>query len=357
MTLVHSHAEIKTAATIQRVRPLPRSSIPKVAIGQPIPKANDLLAAAEIPEQHRLIRAAEKLHVAPEELEQFLQKREGDIVERGNVLASRASFLGLLRRRVLSPVDGRITRIADGKIVVEGGRRHIKVLASVPGHVVSMNVGHSMVIETSGTLIEAAWGHGGLGWGTLKTMDDKPGLETDPGRFNINHRGAIVAIGSPLTEDFIKGAVEFKVKGVIAASMHGSLIPLVRQLEFPVILTQGFGRLPMDGRILDLLSRYAAREVALVVETDRDWRESRPAIIIPLDREDASRDRKSDPKIKVGGRVRILQAPHLGEIGTITALSDGPQRLASGLWLPGVFVDVPGEETIFVPFVNLQYLG
>lgn len=357
MTQVFSHARITTITTIRRTRKLPRRSVPKVAMSQSV-QANEVVAAVEIPEQHRMIKASDRLRVAPQELEKFMKKQVGDIVERGEVLAARGGFFDMLGgRRVVSPVDGKIVLVTDGKIMLEGGRKHVAIISSVPGKVVGISVGEQMVIETIGTLIQVAWGHGELTWGTLKTMDTKPGVTTDLGRFNVDHRAAIVAIGSPLTEDFLKGAVEIKVKGIIAASMHASLMPLVTRLDFPVALTQGFGHLPMSERILSLLNTYNGREITLDMKVAADWRESRPEIIIPLDSLESPKGREGPQEVAVGGRVRILQAPYLGEIGTITEIPDRPHRMENGLWLPGVLVDTPAKETIYLPFANLEYLG
>ena len=58
-----------------------------------------------------------------------------------------------------------------------------------------------------------------------------------------------------------------------------------------------------------------------------------------------------------GQKVRILQSPYLGEIGTVISVEEGQRRLPSGHWLAGVQVEVDSNETVFVPFANLEHLG
>src|SRR5205814_7462090 len=111
----------------------------------------------------------------------------------------------------------------EGQVMLEGGMKRIEIMASAPGRVLVIEPGEQAVIESHGAVIEVAWGAGGLVWGTIKVMDTIPSFNTDTGRFNIDHRGAIIAIGSPLTEQFLKEAIEIRVKGIIASSMHSSL--------------------------------------------------------------------------------------------------------------------------------------
>lgn len=357
MTKVHTYSRITTITTVQRRRKLPRHAVVKVAMGQPV-KADDEIAALEIPQQHSMIQAAKKLKITPDELGRLIDKREGDLVQQGEVLAEQRGFLGFLgTRRATAPIDGKLSLIKDGKVLIEGGRKRVQVFASVPGMVSAIDRGRQITIQTTGAVIRAAWGHGGMAWGTLKMMDSQPGEITETGRFNIDHRGAIVAIGSPLTEAFIEEAAEIRVKGIIAASMRSSLIPVVEGLEFPVILTQGFGNLPMSERLLSLFNTYNGREIALDTSQPADWREAPPEIIILLESTEAPRSRDNDLEVKPGGKVRILQSPYLGEIGTIASIPDSPQQLPNGLWLPGVYVDVAVEKDVFVPFANLEYLS
>lgn len=229
----------------------------------------------------------------------------------------------------------------------------------MPGKITDIVRGQYIVIETSGAQIQIAWGHGGLRWGTLKVLDEEPSLVTPEDRFNIDHRGTIVAIGSPLTRGFLRGAAEIQVKGVLAPSMHASLIPMVEELPFPVGLTQGFGIYPMSGRILSLLNTYNGREIAIDMGMVSDWREKRPEIIIPLStqQQGPGDDRNIALELEIGQKVRILQTPYLGEIGTVSELRADHYRLPSGIWSPGAMVEVPAGDTLFIPIANLEQLG
>ncbi|MBN1311904.1 MAG: hypothetical protein JXB30_10830 [Anaerolineae bacterium] len=358
MTSAFSFSRVTAVTGIRRVRRLPSAGVPRVSLSQPV-KALDVIAVAETPGIFRMVKLGKQLRTDPKYAETCMIKRVGDVVQKGEVLALRRTSLGMRKLRAVSPIDGRIMEVDDGQVVIEGERGYQEIYASVPGKVVAMEVGEHVIIETNAALIQIAWGLGGLAWGTLKLMDTEPGLDTDAKRFNIDHRGSIVAIGSPLTEDFLKGAIDIRVKGLIASSMHSSLLPLLSKVEFPIGLTQGFGVLPMSERILGLLSTYNGREVALDMSFSPDWRNVRPEIIIPITSGQSSADARGAEQyeFRVGQQARVLQAPYLGEIGTVTELPDEMQQLGSGLWMSGAQIQMSTGETIFVPFANLEYLG
>jgi len=354
---VYARSRVTTVTTFRRVRPMPPSALPRVTLSQPV-KPLDVVAYNEMPGEFRLIKLAEILKADPKSVEAYVRRRQGEPVTAGEVVAERSGALGLSRLRAVSPIDGVVARLGDGQMIIEGPRRVEEVFASVPGRVVNVVPGRQVVIETTAALIQIAWGIGGLAWGTLRVMDTKPGLDTQANRFTIDHRGAIVAIGSPLTEEFLEGAIDIRPKGLIASSMPSSLIPLVQSVNFAVGIVQGFGRVPVSERVLNLLNTYNGREIAMDMAVAADWRDMRPEIIIPVTGQSAPEDRSDDRRdLRVGHKVRVLQAPYFGEIGTVTAIPGDLTQLDSGLWSAGAMVQTPGGRTVFIAFANLEDLG
>jgi hypothetical protein len=355
MTHVFSQGRVSTIANIRRHHSLPVGAGSRV-IGSQFIKANEIIAISEHPTEYRLVDAALQLRVSPAQLGGFLLKREGESVQQDEVLASRRILFQFRPLEVLAPISGFIRTITAGKILIEGIRERIEILSPIPGRVLSVAQDEYVVIELKGVQIQLPWGHGQPVWGTLKLVGEAPANEIEGFRFNIDHRGAIVAMGAPLTETILREASDIRVKGLIGASLPARLVPLVWEMDFPVGITQGFGRLPMSDRIFNLLKTYNGREMALAVSGEADWREMPPEIIIPIDTTAAPEDLGRAQPFAPGQKVRILQTPYLGEIGTITSLSDGPQQLESGLWMPGAFVEMPTGETQYLPFTNLEQL-
>ena len=353
MNPVHSYGRVSTVATVRRVHKLPHGGVHKVGPSQHV-KALEQLGAAEVSKEHRLIDLSEILSLSPQKAESCLLKGVGDRVSEGEVLAVRG---GLRKRRATAPIDGTIVYVGDGQLIIEGERVRQEVFSSIPGRVVEIEPGEYVAVETGGVAVQIAWGCGGAVWGTIRVMDSEPLPTADPVRLNIDHRGAIVIIGAPLSEEFLKAAIDIRVKGLLAASMHARLVPLAEEAGFPVGLTQGFGHLPMSAQLLTLFNTYNGHEAALDMPDPQNWREKRPEIIIPLSsHQSVPEARSSTLVLKEGRKVRVLQSPYLGEIGTVTALADNPRRLGSGLWMPGALVEMPSGETIYVPLTNLELL-
>jgi hypothetical protein len=114
----------------------------------------------------------------------------------------------------------------------------------------------------------------------------------------------------------------------------------------------------VEQRIFNTLHRNNGRELSLDMGFDQDWRDYRPEIIIPARSQGKASDEHSILKgLQIGHLVRVLQSPYMGEIGTVTSMPGELRQLESGLWMPGVMVELPDGHTIYVPIANLEHLG
>jgi hypothetical protein len=356
---VYEVGHITSAVKLRRRHALPEGSLPRVGTNEGV-KATDTLAVIEVPRQHRVVDVWEALEVEPDRIAAYMKVGPDDAVSKGDVIAARRSTLGLRRWRAVSPIDGRIVKTDRGRVFVEGERDRVDIEACAPGRIVDADPTAYVVVESTGAVCQLVWGTGEVVWATLKVMDAAAPGENIAARFNIDHRGAVVATPDPLGEAFVKGAAEIGVRGIVAPSLSSALLPAVDRAEIPVGLTQGFGDMPMSAHVLDFLRRYNGREMAFNFGARPDSRGLRPEIIIPsTPQEQQAREAKAPdrrPVYAAGQQVRVLQPPYRGLLGTIGGLPDHPHRLASGLWASGAMVDLETGETAFVPFANLEYL-
>ncbi|NDJ34310.1 MAG: hypothetical protein GYB64_06545 [Chloroflexi bacterium] len=353
MSIAASHSRVSTSATVKREYDIPAGGLSSLTENQSI-GALETIADVEFPADFKMVNIGDQLGVSAEEAVEYLLKRVGESVEVGEEIASRQRGLG--RIMVKSPIKGRIARVEKGMVLVEGETEQTDILAIAPGVTVIVEPRRSVVVETTGVIIQAAWGTGKNIWGTLKVLDEIGKAATpDAERFTIDHRGAIIVIGSPATGALMRAAANVGVKALICSSVRASLIPRLPE-EVPLVVTQGFGEAPMDQQLLTLLNTYNGREAAVDMKIQSNWRDIRPEIIIPVASQSMTEHVELRPYFEVGHKVRVLQAPYLGEIGTVTALVDEPQELASGLWSPGAEVEIPAVGTAFVAFANMEQL-
>ena len=124
-----------------------------------------------------------------------------------------------------------------------------------------------------------------------------------------------------------------------------------------MLLTEGFGSLPISEPAFELLHANMGREAMVSAETQTRWGARRPEIVIPLRAEEAMpTDETLSQPLEVGARVRVLRAPHLGAIGEVLDLPTVAQVVESGARLPVAVVDLGNGQAVKVPLGNLELI-
>jgi hypothetical protein len=173
----------------------------------------------------------------------------------------------------------------------------------------------------------------------------------------VTAHGAIVVGGAWIEEGALQQATQLQVRGIIAGSMEGRLIDLARTMPFPILLTEGLGRIPMSLPIFKLLQSQSGRETSISAFTQTRWGVMRPEILIPLpaDSKPAVPVALGTP-ITIGARVRVVRGSLQGATGAVVAISDRPAQIGSGARVYGAEVDLEAVGKTFVAFANLEIL-
>lgn len=339
--------------TIRRERLLPAPGRVVVRAGQRV-EPIQVVARADLPGDFRIVDVARALAIPASRVKRYLRVRIGDQVRRGQPLASRG--FGFLGRTCRSPVDGRLTASGGGRVLIEGSPETVELRAYLPGSVVNVMPNHGVVIETTGALVQGAWGAGGESFGVLKVIAKGPAQPLRAKLINAACHGTIVIGGSRLDEATLERALELQVRGIVTGGLPPELISRVEALPFPVVVTEGFGSdVPMSADVFRLLSANDGREAAIKGDVRTRWGVVRPEVIIPLPAEgQPSASEQPGTPLTVGARVRVVRAPYLGAVGTVTALPPRAVRIATGARLHGAEVDLGDGQQVFVPLANLE---
>ena len=123
-----------------------------------------------------------------------------------------------------------------------------------------------------------------------------------------------------------------------------------------IVVTEGFGDLPMAKRTFDVLSSGAGRRASMSGRTQIRAGVIRPEIVVPLEgRTGAAAARAEEGgALTVGSRVRAVREPHFGRTGKIAALPEERVRLeteAEARVAEVVFDD--GEKAV-LPVCNIE---
>ncbi|MDY7078133.1 MAG: hypothetical protein SXV54_14555, partial [Chloroflexota bacterium] len=134
-------------------------------------------------------------------------------------------------------------------------------------------------------------------------------------------------------------------------------ISQAEKATFPVIVTEGIGTVSMSTPIFRLLTTNDGREASISGRTQSRWPVMRPEIIIPLPAETLppSQTQIGAPLV-VGAQVRVMRAPYMGTVGTVTALPAYARRTETGARVHGAEVDLEQATTVFIPLANLEVL-
>ncbi|HVN15408.1 MAG TPA: hypothetical protein VMT73_06680 [Anaerolineales bacterium] len=339
--------------TIVRERTLPTSGTVLARLNQKV-SPTDVVAEASWAREHVLVDVASTLNLSPAAADRLLRCKVGDNLPAGAEVAVKR---GILSKSVKTPKEGRVIAAGGGQVLLETGAVNVQLRAGLPGNVIQIIPGRGVVIQTAGALIQGVWGNGRIDTGLMVNLADKADGVLSVARLDVSLRGSIVLGGLCKDADSLKAAADVPVRGLILSSIFPSLLPMAREMRFPIVVTDGFGALPMNSVAYRLLSTNAKREVTLNAEVYDRYSGARPEVIIPL-------PVSQDPPLPIeaeefatGQTVRMRRPPSFGAIGTIVSLRPGLTTLTSGLRAPAADVKMETGETVIVPLVNLEVVG
>jgi hypothetical protein len=350
-----SETRVLPLTLIQRERLLPVPGKVLVNAGEHV-QPTQIVAQTDLVSEVRLINAARLLRVSPSRAIKYLRVREGDDVTTQTVIAVRGV---LPSGRILSPADGFVYRIdrATGRVLIKVTARPLPLTAYLQGAVANVIPNYGVVIETTGAIIQATVGFGEESYGVLQVAANAPTDVLRAKSIDVASHGAIVVGGAWIDESALQQAQQLQARGLIAGSMDGKLLNLARNMPFPILLTEGLGRIPMALPIFKLLQSQSGREASISASTRTRWGVSRPEILIPLPAD----TKPAAPAavamaLAVGVRVRVVRGSNQSTCGVVSAIYTQPVQIESGARVHGAEVNLDGVGKTFVPFSNLEII-
>ncbi len=315
------------------------------------------------------VNAANLLGVLPSELNQYLLKKEGDGVEKDEVIAQTRSFIKLFRTILRSPVKGIIHSISfiTGQIIIQEPPIPVNVYAYLKGKVTEIVEHFGATIEAYVTYIQGIFGIGKECWGTLQVLVDRPDevLEDIPSKENLE--GKIVVCGAYIDINTLKILVSRGVKGIVVGGIDdlalkeilgyeiGVAITGNEDTSFALIVTEGFGRIPINNRAFELLRINKGKLVSVSGATQIRAGVQRPEIIIYSEVVGKAYS-KEIQGLKVGDTVRIIRYPYFGLIGKVVELPPEPQKVATESITRIVSVKLEDGKVLTVPRANIEII-
>lgn len=306
---------------------------------------------------------ARDLDVSPFDVHDVMLKREGDVVFKGEVIAR---VRGLFSRgEYVAPEEGIIERVSryTGWVTIRG--LPMPIYAGYPGVVERVVPEAGVYLRSQGALIQGIFGIGGSVSGPLEMLPFH--LQTlDTVDAHPQHEGAIVVGGAKVTLGFLQRAARLGVKGVITGGIDKQDLdaflgyPIgvaVTGLEptLTVMVTEGFGTLPMRRSIIDILKPLAHRVSFANGATQVRAGVIRPELFVPIDNPPIAPPLQYKVELELGADVRITRAPYFGLAGKVVSLPE-LSRLPTEATVLAVQVKLSTGEIKTVPVANLEPL-
>ena len=344
---------ILAGTSFRRERTLPMEGRVLARRGQLVSPV-DVVAEAVLNPEHMLLDIARGLDLPAKEADKLLQCKAGDEVGEGDILAGR---LGMGRRVVRAPYPGRVMVAGEGQVLLQLDGQPSELKAGYPGLVVDLIGERGVIIETTGALIQGVWGNGRINYGLLSIQALSPNTILTVEQLDVSLRGSVIFGGICIDENVLLAADELPVRGMILASLDSTLVPLALRLNYPIVVIEGFGKLPLNPRAFKLLSSSGQREVALNAEPWNRLAGTRPEIVLTAPAQSIQETPVEGGNLNPGQLVRLTSRPYQGRVGTLAFLHPGVTNLPSGLSAPAADVRLENGEIILIPLANLEILN
>jgi hypothetical protein len=370
--------KVSKGTFLKRTRRLPLPGRITVQQGQKV-TAETVVARTELPGQVRSLNVASLLGIQPEEIYQYMLKKEGDPIAKEEIIASSKGIFGLFKSQTKSPIGGTLESISKitGQIMLREPPIPVEVNAYVDGLISEIIPDEGVVVQTYGTFIQGIFGIGGEVIGQLAVACENPEDVISSDMLSPEMAGKVVIVGSIVTTDVINRAIQLGIKGIISGGIDdsdlkkllgyelGVAITGSEKLGITIFITEGFGKMTMANRTFSLLCDKNGMKVSINGATQIRAGVIRPEVIIPDATEafsnlmsDNSDDPESQGLLNIGTEIRIIREPHFGELAEVMELPIDLQELETEAKVRILKVKLKRTNNeVILPRANVEIVG
>jgi hypothetical protein len=362
---------VTESARIRRERRLPLKGRVLLDRGQGV-EARAVVARSELPGDVQTVNLASRLSLDPGQVPASLTRPIGAEVSKGEIIAEGRSLFGLVRHRVPAPARGVLESISPvtGQLILREPPIPVEVNAYVRGTVVEILEGEGAVVEAHGAFLQAIFGVGGEAWGEIAIAARSPEDELGSAMLRPEHRGKVVVGGAYVSHETLMRARELEVAAVVVGGFDdrdlrqllgrdlGVAITGSEDLGFTLVLTEGFGRIPMAARTWRLLAAHAGEEASVSGATQIRAGVMRPEIIIPRPSAAAEPETTLSTGLETGSLLRVIRQPYFGRIGHVVELPSELQPLDTEARVRVLVVEFVDDRTrALIPRANVELIA
>lgn len=338
--------------TIRRERLLPVPGRVVARRGQHV-NPGDVVAEAIIEPEHILLDLGRGLGLNAKDVEKYVQVKGGDQVGEGDVLAGP---VGVARRVMRSPHDGVVVVVGEGQLLLRLDTPPFELKAAYQGVIADLINDRGVIIETTGALIQGVWGNGRSSYGLLTVLSQAPDDTLSPSQLDVSLRGSVVFAGYCENEAVFQAGADLPLRGLILSSMHARLISAANKVDYPVIVIEGFGKIPLNSAAFKLLSSSGRRDLTINADRWDRYTGTRPEVILAVPAGTQAELPDEMDIFSAGKHARVISPPYQGKLATVMSVPSNLSILPSGVSALAASIRFEDGETALVPIANLDLI-
>lgn len=338
--------------SIKRERVLPVAGDVLVRRMQKV-SPTDVIVAAPMAPEYVLIDIAQGLRVSSAKADELLQRRSGEDLVKGDIIAGP---VGMFNRVIRAPKSGQVKIAGEGKVLFEAESPTYELQSGMEGTVTNIIPERGAIIETRGALVQGVWGNGKITYGIMQQISSDLLQELVPEQLNIGFRGTIITAGFCRNPNVLEAAGNIPIKGMILGSMSSALIPLAKMADYPIMIIDGFGTKPMNRAAENILNTNKDKNVALNAQIYDPFQGNYPEVIVSHTTQTTPELPNETSSLKVGKRVIIVNGLLATRVGQIEEIFPHKRKLPSGISTRVASVSLSGDEIAEIPLTNLEII-
>jgi hypothetical protein len=313
----------------------------------------DVIVVAPLKPKFLLIDIAEGLNVSLSKADELLQRRSGDDLVKGDVIAGP---VGIFQRVIRAPDPGLVRIAGEGKVLFEIASPVNELQAGMDGTVTNIIPERGAIIETNGALIQGVWGNGKIAYGVVQPVSNDLLQELVPEQLNISFRGVILSAGFCRSPEVLEAASNIPIKGLILGSITSDLIPLAKSVDYPIMVIDGFGEKPMNRAAESILVANKDRNIALNAQKYDPFQGNYPEVIISQTAHTETDPPSEIETLRAGKKVIIINGPDANKIGKIETVLPQKKKTPSGIMAKVAEVTLANDQLEIIPLANLKII-
>ncbi len=364
-----SGLRVSTRTVVLKTRRLPLKGEVVVNAGDRV-EPDTVVAETYLPGPVHNVNVSNSLAMAPEDVPECMRKQQNDTVEKGDMIAESKGIFGLFKSSVQSPVTGTVELVSEvtGQVLIREPSVPVQIKAYIDGRVTEVMAGEGVVVETVGACIQGIFGIGGEVHAPIRQIVESPDAGITGDMIDEGCAGRIICGGSMISLDALRKLISVGASGVVVGGIRyhdigdllgyqiGVAVTGGENIGLTVVVTEGFGPLPMAERTFELIGSFDGRDASMSGATQIRAGVIRPEIIISSKEGDDHTDRLNlaGRGLEPGTPVRLIRKPWFGEIATVTALPEQPARLPTGAIARVLEARRPNGDIVTVPRANVE---